>query len=51
MKTKKIKNNWVTVEQFKNEFIEFKNYVTKTLDWLVGAFKKFDEEYTIATEC
>ncbi len=26
---------------------EFKESVLKTLDWLVGAFKKFDEEHTI----
>lgn len=78
MKSKKIKNNWVTMtefkkaeksnksdhnylnykidtlanelKEFKNEFIEFRNYVTKTLDWLVGAFKKFDEEHTVFSE-
>ncbi len=29
------------------EFSEFKEQTNKTLDWLVGAFKKFDEEHTI----
>lgn len=36
------------VDDFKNEFIDFKERVLKTLDWLVGAFKKFDEELTIS---
>jgi hypothetical protein len=31
----------------KKEFGEFKNYVYDKLDWLVGAFQKFDEEHTI----
>ena len=29
------------------ELAEFKEHTNKTLDWLVGAFKKFDEEHTI----
>jgi len=32
---------------FKKEMVEFKERTSKTLDWLVGAFKKFDEEHTI----
>ncbi len=32
---------------FKNEMVKFRNQTYKTLDWLVGAFKKFDEEHTI----
>ena len=37
------------LKEFKNEFMKFKDQVLKTLDWLVGAFKKFDEEHTILT--
>jgi predicted nucleic acid-binding Zn-ribbon protein len=33
--------------EFKNEMKEFKEQTNKNLDWLVGAFKKFDEEHTI----
>ncbi len=33
--------------EFKQEMREFKEQTNKTLDWLVGAFKKFDEEHTI----
>ncbi len=29
------------------EFSEFREQTYKTLDWLVGAFKKFDEGHTI----
>ena len=32
---------------FKNEMGKFRDQTYKTLDWLVGAFKKFDEEHTI----
>src|SRR3990167_9221183 len=32
---------------FKKEMVEFKEQTYKTLDRLVGAFKKFDEEHTI----
>jgi len=35
------------IGEFKAEFTDFKESVLKTLDWLVGAFKKFDEELTI----
>lgn len=37
-------------EQFIKEFHDFKDSVLKSLDWLVGAFKKFDEEHTVASE-
>ena len=36
------------IGEFKTEFIDFKERVFKTLDWLVGAFKKFDEELTVS---
>lgn len=36
--------------EFKEEFSGFKNSVLKTLDWLVGAFKKFDQEHTVLSE-
>lgn len=38
------------VDDFKEEFIGFKDSVLKSLDWLVGAFKKFDEEHTVLSE-
>lgn len=37
------------MDDFKKEFIDFKDKVLTSLDWLVGAFKKFDEEHTILT--
>ncbi|KKQ01975.1 MAG: hypothetical protein US11_C0002G0034 [Candidatus Roizmanbacteria bacterium GW2011_GWA2_36_23] len=37
------------LKSFKREFIDFKDRVLTNLDWLVGAFKKFDEEHTILT--
>jgi len=37
------------LRDFKNEMREFKVQTAKTLDWLVGAFKKFDEEHSILT--
>ena len=38
------------VDEFKEEFVEFKDSVLKSLDWLVGAFKKFNDEHTILAE-
>ncbi|MFA5770193.1 MAG: hypothetical protein WC894_01700 [Patescibacteria group bacterium] len=38
------------VDKFKEEFTGFKDSVLKSLDWLVGAFTKFEEEHTILTE-
>lgn len=35
------------VDDFKKEFVDFKDSVLKSLDWLVHAFKKFDEELTV----
>lgn len=37
-------------EEFKREFRNFKDSVLKSLDWLVGAFTKFEAEHTILTE-
>jgi len=36
--------------EFKEEFSDFKSSVLKTLDWLVGAFTKFNEDHTVLTE-
>ena len=35
---------------FKEEFSEFKSSVFKSLDWLVSAFKKFEEEHLVLSE-
>lgn len=35
------------VDDFKREFNDFKDSVLKSLDWLVHAFKKLDEELTV----
>ncbi len=35
------------LDKLHEDFNEFKEFVTKTLDWLVGAFKKFNEEHTV----
>ncbi len=37
------------IGEFRTEFIDFKERVLKTLDWLVDAFKKFDEELIVKT--
>jgi uncharacterized coiled-coil DUF342 family protein len=37
------------LRDFKKEMREFRDQTNKTLDWLVGAFKKFDEEHSILT--
>jgi|SRR3989344_6900281 len=34
---------------FKKEMMEFKDHMYKTLDFLVGSYKKFDEEHSILT--
>ena len=38
------------LDKFKEEFSSFKDSALKSLDWLVGAFTKFEEEHTILTE-
>ena len=38
------------LEAMAKDYYEFKDQVLKTLDWLVGAFKKFDEEHTVLTD-
>lgn len=35
------------LDKLHKDFSEFKESITKRLDWLVGAFKKFDEEHTV----
>ncbi len=35
------------LEDMSIDYYTFKDHVTKTLDWLVGAYQKFDEEYII----
>jgi len=37
------------LDNFKQEFNDFKDKTLTNLDWLVGAFKKFDEEHTVLT--
>ncbi len=37
------------IHEFKKKFESFQSQVLNTLDWLVKAFKKFDEEHTILT--
>ena|SRR3989338_8610643 len=37
-------------KEFQKEFSDFKDRVLTNLDWLVGAFKKFDEEHTILSQ-
>lgn len=34
---------------FKREMMDFKDHMYKTLDFLVGSYKKFDEEHSILT--
>lgn len=38
------------LKKMAEEFYEFRNSVYDRLDWLVGAFKKFNEEHTTLTE-
>ncbi len=35
------------IEQMAEEFLKYKSFMLDKLDWLVGKYKKFDEEYTI----
>lgn len=37
------------MDKFEQKFEEFKDQVFMKLDWLVGAFQKFDQEHTILT--
>lgn len=43
----KIEVDKAEAKKFREEFVKFKNYVYDKLDWLVGAFQKFNEEHTI----
>ena|SRR3990167_1468027 len=45
-KTDRLENS---ILRLTKEFNEFKEQTAKSLDWLVGAFKKFDEEHSILT--
>lgn len=36
-------------EEMRKDFYSFKDQVLTSLDWLMGAFKKFDEEHTVLT--
>ncbi|MEX1052309.1 MAG: hypothetical protein WEC80_00500 [Patescibacteria group bacterium] len=35
------------IDNLSRDLADFREQTTKSLDWLVGAFKKFDEEHTI----
>lgn len=37
-------------EEMRIEFIDFKNKVFDRFDWLIGRYKKFEDEYTIQAE-
>lgn len=43
-KTDRLENSILSLSK---ELTEFKEQTARTLDWLVGAFKKFDEEHMI----
>jgi ABC-type molybdenum transport system ATPase subunit/photorepair protein PhrA len=36
------------LKEFKEEMYKFRDSVLTTLDWLVGAFQKFEQEYLIS---
>lgn len=38
------------LKKMSEEFYELKNGIYDKLDWLIGAFKKFNEEHTTLTE-
>ncbi|MBI2051802.1 hypothetical protein HYT33_03515 [Candidatus Roizmanbacteria bacterium] len=35
------------LEQMAKDFYEFKDSVSRSLDWLVGKYKKFDDEHVV----
>ena len=37
------------IDKLSRSIVDFKEHTYKTLDWLVGAFKKFDEQHTVLT--
>lgn len=43
-------SRFAPLEAMAKDYYEFKDRVLTTLDWLVGAFKKFDEEHTVLTD-
>lgn len=38
------------LELMAKDYAQFKDKVLTSLDWLVGAFKKFEDEHTLLTE-
>lgn len=38
------------LEEFRKEMLEFKDKVLDRLDWLIGKYQKFEDEYTIQAE-
>ena len=38
------------IHEFVKEFKEFKNNIFDKLDWLIGRYRKFDEELAVKTE-
>lgn len=45
--TKYINFELEPVNDFKKEFNDFKDKVFDKLDWLIGKYKKFEEEHTV----
>lgn len=43
-------NRFEPLEEMKKDFDKFKDKVFISLDWLVNAFKKFDDEHTVLSE-
>lgn len=48
--SKEIDHKLEPLMEFKEEFTSFKGSVLKTLDWLVSAFTKFNDEHSVLTE-
>ena len=38
------------LEEMRKDYYQFKDSVLKSLDWLMSAYKKFDEEHTVLSE-
>ena len=43
-------NRFEPLEEMKKDFDKFKDKVFISLDWLINAFKKFDDEHTVLSE-
>jgi hypothetical protein len=37
-------------EEMRQDFYDFKNKIFDRLDWLIGRYKKFEDEYTVQAE-